>query len=170
MATSSDATAFISMLSGSSGAGPALAQPTISFIQSQITAMLPSQYASAITAQFAGASSSPAPSAVPAQPSAVPAQPSAMPEQPATPAAAGSESAAVGASLAQPTIQYIQAQITAYVPSQYAASILAQFTAAASAPSAAGAPTPPSAAGAVQSMMVSNDLKNYFASMAAPSI
>ena len=167
MAISSDAAAFMTMLSGSSGGAPALAQPTISFIQSQITAMLPSQYASAITAQFAGASSDPAPSAVPAQPVAVAEPPSAMPEQPAMPAASGSESAAVGAGLAQPTIEYIQAQITALVPSQYAASILAQFSAASS-PSAAGIPMLPPAAGAMQTMMISNELKNFFASMGAP--
>lgn len=162
MATSSDATAFMTMLSGSSGAGPALAQPTISFIQSQISAMLPSQYASAITAQFAGASSASAPSAAPAQPSAVPVQP-AMPD------ASGSESAAVGSSLAQPTIAYIQAQITALVPSQYASSVLAQFNAATSS-SAVGIPAQPAAGGAMQTLMVSNELKDFFASMAKPSM
>jgi len=163
MAISSDATAFMTMLSGSSGAGPALAQPTISFIQSQISAMLPSQYASAITAQFAGASSASAPSAAPAQPSAVPVQP-------AIPDASGSESAAVGSSLAQPTIAYIQAQITALVPSQYASSVLAQFNAATSSSSAAGIPAQPAAGGAMQTLMVSNQLKDFFASMTTPSM
>lgn len=166
MATSSDATAFMTMLSGSSGAGPALAQPTISFIQSQISAMLPSQYASAITAQFAGASSASAPSAVPV----MPALPSAAPAMPALPIASGGASAAFGMGLAQPTIDYIQAQITALVPSQYASSVLAQFNAATSSASAAGVPALPVAAGAMPSLMPSSQLMDFFASMAAPSM
>ena len=42
-----------------------LAQPTITAIQQQITALLPSDLASAITSQFAGASSSTGPASAP---------------------------------------------------------------------------------------------------------
>lgn len=172
MATSPNATAFMTMLSGSAGAGPALAQPTISFIQSQITAMLPSQYASAITAQFAGASSASA-------------LPSAVAAQPAMPVASGGMAAAFGPGLAQPTIDYIQAQITALVPSQYAASVLAQFNAATSSASAAaasaaaasaagasaaGVPAQPPAGAAMQALMISNQLKEFFTGMTTPSM
>ncbi len=176
MATSPDATAFMTMLS-ESAAGPALAQPTISFIQSQITAMLPSQYASAITAQFAGASG--------AAPSAVPAPSSAVAAQPAMPDASGSGAAAIGLGLAQPTIDYIQAQITALVPSKYASSVLAQFNAATSSANAAGAnaaganaagasaagiPAQPPAGAAMQALMISNQIKEFFSGMTMPSM
>lgn len=44
---------------------PSLAQPTISAIQQQIAALLPSSLASAITSQFAGASSAAGQAALP---------------------------------------------------------------------------------------------------------
>ncbi len=163
MASNPDATAFMTLLSGSSGMSPALAQPTISFIQSQITAMLPSQYASAITAQFAGGSGAAAPSAPPAEPSAPAMQ---MPD----PAASDSASAAIGAGLAQPTIDYIQSQITALVPSQYAASVLAQFNAATTAAGPVSLPMQAPAGAAMQPLMISDQLKEFFASSAMPSM
>lgn len=163
MASNPDATAFMTLLSGSSGMGPALAQPTISFIQSQITAMLPSQYASAITAQFAGGSEAAAPSAPPAEPSAPAMQ---MP----APAASDGGSAAIGAGLAQPTIDYIQSQITALVPSQYAESVLAQFNAATTSAGPVSLPMQAPAGAAMQSSMISDQLKEFFAISAMPSM
>lgn len=111
----------------------------------------------------AGASSASAPSAAPAQPSALPVQPTMLD-------ASGSGSAAVGSSLTQPTIAYIQAQITALVPSQYASAVLAQFSAARSPSNAAGIPAQPTAGGAMQTLMVSNQLTDFVASMTKPSM
>ena len=139
---------------------PAAAQPTIDFITAQINAALPSQYAAAITAQFAGggsAAAAPAGSAAPVMPAAV--------QLPAMSYSA----AATGASLAQPTISFIEQQITALVPSQYASMITAQFAGASSSASV-GAPPVQIPAGAVaQAPAISTDLKNFFAGMPTSS-
>ena len=128
---------------------PAAAQPTIAFIQAQITASVPSQYASAITAQFAGGSSQAAPMGSASTSGSV--------ELPASDYAA----AATGAGLAQPTINFIDQQISAMVPSQYASAIEAQF---------AGASSSASGSASVVQAPVATDLQNFFAAHPASSI
>ncbi len=118
---------------------PSLAQPTINAIQAQITAILPSDLASAITSQFAGA---------PVQLSTIGAPPAMAFSFPGS----GSDaSASVGASLAQPTINAIQAQITAILPSDLASAITSQF-AGASPATGTVLPTPAAASTALATL------------------
>jgi len=109
---------------------PSLAQPTIDAIQQQITALLPSNLAAAITSQFAGA---------PVLPSTIGALPAIAFSFPGS----GSDaSASVGAFLAQPTINAIQQQIAAFLPSNLASAITSQFAGASPAMGQAVLPTP----------------------------
>ena len=133
-----------------------LAQPTITAIQQQITALLPSNLASAITSQFAGAPAG----SVPVQPSTV----GAMPAMAFGSSGSGSDaSAAVGASLAQPTIAAIQQQITALLPGSLASAIASQFAGASIAAGQAALPTPPAASAA--SILPSSDPASAFLSL-----
>ena len=125
---------------------PAFAQPVISAIQAQITALLPSSVASAITSQFAGG--------VPVQPSTVGAGPAMSFSSP------GSGAAAAGALAAQPVISAIQAQITPLLPSGLASAITSQF---AGASSSSALPAPSAAAASL--VLPSSDLINTFLSL-----
>ena len=128
----------------------AAVRPTINFISQQITASLPSEYAAAITAQFAGA---------PAAGSAAPSV--------ALPVAGNSQeaSAAFGAALARPTISFIQAQITSLVPSEYAAAITSQFAAAPPSFAQGAAPVPSAAGALAQSSMIPAGLREYLSAL-----
>ena len=144
--------------SAASTPASSLAQPTITAIQQQITALLPSSLASAITAQFAGASSSTTTGSAPVQPSTIGAMPAMTFSLP------GSGSGASGstvASLAQPTIAAIQQQITALLPSDLASAITSQF---AGASAATGQATLPTSAGSAALILPSSDLINTFLS------
>ena len=135
---------------------PSLAQPTISAIQQQIAALLPSSLASAITSQFAGGSAGSAP----VQPSTV----GAMPAMTFSPPSSGLDaSASAGASLAQPTIAAIQQQIAALLPSSLASAITSQFAGASSAAGQAALPTPAAASAAL--ILPSSDPTSAFLSL-----
>ncbi len=131
------------------GSAPSLAQPTINAIQQQITALLPGSLAAAVTAQFASA---------PAGGGSLPADPGSMPVQPSTvgmmlamafsPGSGSGASSSMGASPAQPTIDAIQQQITALLPSSLASAITSQF-AGAPAMGQAVLPTPAAASAAL---------------------
>lgn len=135
---------------------PSLAQPTINAIQQQITALLPSNLASAITSQFAGASAG----SVPVQPSTVGARP-AMTFGLSGSGSDGSVSA--GVSLAQPAIAAIQQQITALLPGDLASAITSQFAGASPAAGQAALPTPAAASAAL--ILPSSDPASVFLSL-----
>ncbi len=134
---------------------PAAAQPTIDFITAQINASLPSQYAAAITAQFAGGGSAAPVAAAPA-----PVQLPAM----------SYSAAATGTALAAPTISFIEQQINALLPSQYASAITAQFAGASNTASMGAPPTQIPAGAVAQAQTISTDLKNFFAGMPTASM
>ena len=131
-----------------------LAQPTINAIQQQITALLPSSLASAITSQFAGGSAG----SVPVQPSTVGAMPA------MTFGSSGSDaSASTGTSLAQPVIAAIQQQITALLPGGLASAITSQFAGASPTTGQAALPTPAAASAAL--ILPSSDPASVFLSL-----
>lgn len=133
---------------------PSLAQPTINAIQQQITALLPSDLASAITSQFAGAPSG----SVPVQPSTI----GSLSAMAFSSSGSGSDaSASVGASLAQPTISAIQQQISAYLPSDLASAITSQFAGSFGNPVS----LPVTSAAGAASILPSSDLINTFLSL-----
>ena len=139
-------------------------QPTINFISQQIRASLPSQYADAITAQFAGASTNGA-STNGASSTGGGAPPAALP----TFSNAQEASAAFGAALARPSIEFIQAQITSLVPSEYAAAITAQF--AATPPFfAQGAAVPPTSGASAQVQVIPAGLREYLLGPNTPAL
>lgn len=133
-----DTTTSPTLPAGTIGA-PAAAQPTIGFIQAQIQAALPVQYADAITAQFAG-------------------EPVAM----AAPADTSATSAEVGSMLAGSYVDFIRGQVASFVPSEYSSFITSQF---ADAPSASGQASPAGASPPV--LGVSSELSAFFAAQNA---
>lgn len=166
MATSNSATApAIPSMGGSMfdfsafGGGPAAAtvaaaaQPTINAIQQQITALLPSDLASAITSQFAGGSSM--------QPAMSGAAPTMTFSYPADGSAVSS---AMAASLAQPTIAAIMQEITAILPSDLASAITSQFAGASTSPDQGSMLMQPSI-GSAASMPLLGDQLNAFLSI-----
>ena len=133
-----------------------LAQPTIDAIQKQITALLPAGLASAVTSQFAGASAG----SMPVQPSTVGAMPGMAFSMPGS----GSDgSTSAGASLAQPMVDAVKAQIAALLPSDLASAITSQFAGASPAAGQAALPMPSAASAA--SILPSSDLINTFLSL-----
>ena len=136
-----------------------LAQPTITAIQQQITAMLPSSVASVITAQFAGGASSTTTGSAPVQPSTI----GAMPAMAfSLPGSGSSASGSTVASQAQTTITAIQQQITALLPSDLASAITSQF---AGASSATGQPMLPASAASAALILPPSDLINTVLSL-----
>ena len=142
--------------SAASTPAPSLAQPTITAIQQQIAALLPSNLASAITSQFAGAPAGSVP-VLPATVGAMPVMAFSLPGSGSAASASGSTS------LAQSTITAIQQQIMALLPSGLASAITSQFAGASSATGQAVLPTPSAASAA--SILPSSDLINTFLSL-----
>ncbi len=142
--------------SAASTPAPSLAQPTITAIQQQIAALLPSNLASAITSQFAGAPAGSVP-VLPATVGAMPVMAFSLPGSESAASASGSTSPA------QSTITAIQQQIMALLPSGLASAITSQFAGASSATGQAVLPTPSAASAA--SILPSSDLINTFLSL-----
>ena len=137
-----------------------LAQPTITAIQQQITALLPSSLAPEITAQFAGGASSTTTGSTPVQPSTI----GDMPAMAfSLPGAGSGATGSAAASLAQPTITAIQQQITALLPSDLASAITSQFAGASSA--ATGQAMPPASAAGAALILPSSDLVSSLLSL-----
>ena len=146
--------------SATSMPAPSLAQPTINAIQQQIAALLPSTLASAVTAQFAGGSSSADQGSAPVQPSTV----GATPAMAFSLSDAGSDASSPPvASLAQPTIDAIQQQIAALLPSDLASAITSQFAGAS--PAAGEAVLPTSSAASAALTMSFGDPASLFLSL-----
>jgi len=157
MATSDNSTAPATSSSGpftfgsgiSAASFASLAQPTIDAIHQQITAALPSSYASAITAQFAGGS----PAAQPSMSGTAPTFTFSYPQ------------GSAAASVAQPTITAIQQQIAALLPSDLASAITSQFAGASVASGQGGVTVQPPTGSAAPTLALSDEFKAFFSSI-----
>lgn len=132
-------------------APPAAVQPVIDSVKAQIIASVPSQYTTYVAAQFASPTG-----AVPAAAAAPAATTIQLPVF-SYPAAASSS-----AGLDQPTISFIQQEITALLPAQYASAVTAQFAGAATPSNMPAAPVPTPAGAASQIQAISDELKAFF--------
>lgn len=144
--------------------GLSMAQPIISAIQTQISTYLPSDVASAVTAQFPSSTSSSASGSGGAGATAsIPASGMGPAMQFSSSAGATDGSAAYGASLAQPVISSIQAQISSFLPSDLAASVTSQFAGASSGSGTAGAAVPvqPTAASLASVLPIPADVRAF---------
>lgn len=151
MATTDNTAALTTLSAGFAVA----AQSTISFISQQITASLPAEYASAITAQFAGAQADTGQTASPVQ----------FPTFSSSDAA----SAAIGTALAQPTLSFIREQISSFVPSEYADAITSQFPTTSAGGSQGSPSVQPSYRASSQFPLISDELRQFFAAQYAPT-